>query len=168
MGGTAAVATAASLLDTRILDTGAAVTNGDAADVVARWLYERVKPHFGGKYRDFPVLRRRVRDLILEFKDVDMVATVCAEIIGAQRGGFNALHSLTFYHFIFVRNGLGYPPGAWRFARWYIDERDKTVRASIDHWLSRWRDAIEAGDMGVQLNAARMLGRLDSERGATL
>jgi hypothetical protein len=137
-------------------------------ETVAKWLYERVKPHFGGRYRDYVVLRRRVRDLIQDFKDSDMVAVICAHIIDEQRGAFNALQSLNFFHFTFVRNSLGYPPGAWRYARWFFDEQDSKVRVSIDHWLVYWMDAIKDGDTSGQLRAARMLNRLNDERGAVL
>ena len=150
------------------MEAGGVDMEKDAVEAVSRWLYERAKPHFGGKYRDFPVLRRRVRDLIQEFKDPDMVAVVCAEIIETRRGAFSALASLSFYHFVFVRDGLSYPPGAWHYARWLFDEQNLKVYASIDHWLADWRDAVANGDMDKQLRAARMLKRLANESGAVL
>lgn len=135
--------------------------SGDLAQPIAEEVYDALKRRLGA-FRDFPVLRKRIRDLLSDHGgDSHMVAAVC--LAAAELAPFDIFRKIGPVSFIMLRNAMGVPDGAWRYAHLGQVTADAGRAESTEYWLALWRDAEEAGDMDLQLRAQKRLEELWSE-----
>lgn len=141
----------------------------DEVDAAAREVYDVIVAQLdGGKFKDFPALRRRIHELHQEYSDLDMVTAVACHIAEVDGTRFKPWTSLTVTAFAYFRFLLDIPDGAARFRRWLYRGVDKQTGVSAEYWLGRWGDAAAVGDFGEQQRAEQQLTALWEEHAATI
>src|ERR1035437_4271102 len=118
----------------------------------------------------FGAIKRRVKFLIDETKDPDMVELVVMSVAREELDNFSILLSLGAMGFDYSRRLLDVPEGAWEYALWedkLIENEgsstsdDKVaLRRSIGYWLGKWRDAEASYDDSGMKTAEKWLIKL--------
>lgn len=89
---------------------------------------------------------KKVRELVDESGDPDMVETIVLQVVAQDRERFVAYRSLTLNTFEYFRDMMEVPAGGWGYALVMETTADPRVADTLDYWLRCWRDAELAQD----------------------
>jgi len=120
----------------------------------------------GHDMQHYGAVRKRVRELLAEYKDEVQVLLVSLELARRDGARFTPYASLSPGSFAYISDQFDVPRGAWFWHLWLqeeiaLDDRSRdTVRQGIAHWIDQWDDAQDSGNLALIDEAKRFLEKL--------